>query len=95
VPDIPAALRHLDSGEREAISLALSVGADLILVDERKARQAAEEQALQVSGTLAVIGLAAEHKLVTLGDAVDRLAKTNFRVSPRLLKSVREGTGGD
>ncbi len=35
-PDISPALRHLDAGEREAIALALAIGADLVLLDERK-----------------------------------------------------------
>jgi hypothetical protein len=30
--------------------------------------------------------------LIALEDALDRLQTTNFRVSPRLLRSVREGT---
>jgi predicted nucleic acid-binding protein len=94
-PDVPATLTHLGSGEREAITLALSVGAKLVLIDERQGRQAAENHGLQAYGTLGVIGLAAERQLVTLEDALDRLQKTNFRVSPRLLKSVRAGTTND
>ena len=90
-PEIGSALRHLDSGEREAISLALSIGADSVLVDERKGRQAAREQGLRVSGTLGVIRLSADQGLITLKDALDRLEKTNFRVSPRLLNSLRGG----
>jgi predicted nucleic acid-binding protein len=49
-PEIDPALRHLDAGEREAIALALSIGADSVLLDERKGRQAAREQGLRVSG---------------------------------------------
>lgn len=94
-PDIPATIAHLDSGEREAIALALAVGTEFVLLDERKGRQAAKEHGLQAYGTLGVIGLAAERKLVALGDALDRLQQTNFRASPRLLKAVREGTVGD
>jgi predicted nucleic acid-binding protein len=94
-PEIAPALRHLDAGEREAISLALSIGADSVLLDERKGRQAAREQGLRVSGTLGLIRLAADQKLIALKDALDRLAKTNFRVSPRLLNSVRGGAGRD
>jgi predicted nucleic acid-binding protein len=37
-----ATLTHLDSGEREAIALGLAVGANFVLVDELKGRQAAE-----------------------------------------------------
>lgn len=94
-PEVPATLMHLDSGEREAIALALHIGAEFVLLDERKGRQAAREQGLQVSGTLGVIALAAERKLVGLEDTRDRLQKTNFRVSPRLLKSVGQGTFDD
>jgi predicted nucleic acid-binding protein len=95
VPEVPATLKHLDSGEREAIALALFVGARFVLLDERKGRQAAKGQGLQVSGTLGVIGLAVERRLVGLEDALDRLQKTNFRVSPRLVRSMREGSVND
>lgn len=91
-PEIPATLLHLDSGEREAIALALAVGAESVLVDERKGRHAAGEHGLRAYGTLGVVGIAAERKLVELEDAIDRLEKTNFRASARLLRSVREGT---
>lgn len=89
-PQVPATLAHLDSGEREALALALTVSANFVLIDERMGRQAAEDHSLEVYGTLGVILVAAERKLVTLEDALGRLQRTNFRVSPRLLDSVRE-----
>lgn len=94
-PEIDPALRHLDAGEREAIALALSIGADSVLLDERKGRQAAREQGLRVSGTLGVLRLGADQGLILLNDARDRLQKTNFRVSPRLLNSLRSGRPQD
>jgi hypothetical protein len=42
-----------------------------------------------------VIRLAADHGLITLADALDRLEKTNFRVSLRLLNSLRGGAPRD
>ncbi len=93
-PDVPVTIAHLDSGEREAIALALAVGTEFVLLDERKGRQAAKEHGLQAYGTLGVIGLAVERELVVLEDALACLQKTNFRASPRLLKAVREGTVG-
>lgn len=90
-PEIDPALQQLDSGEREVIALALSTGAESVLLDERKGRQAARERGLRVSGTLGVIRLAADEGLITVTDALDRLGKTNFRVSPRLLNSLRGG----
>ena len=64
-------------------------------MDERKGRHAAGEHGLRAYGTLGVVGIAAERKLVELEDAIDRLEKTNFRASPRLLKNVREGAVND
>lgn len=94
-PEIDPALRQLDTGEREVIALALSIGADSVLLDERKGRQAARERGLRVSGTLGVIQRAVDQKLIALNDALDRLKKTNFRVSARLLNRLRDGAPRD
>jgi predicted nucleic acid-binding protein len=45
----------LDPGEAEAIALALEMSADLILVDERDGRSAAERAGLRVTGVLGVL----------------------------------------
>jgi predicted nucleic acid-binding protein len=90
-PQMDPALPQLDSGELQVIALALSTKADSVLLDERKGRHAAREQGLRVSGTLGVIRLAADQELITLKDALDRLENTNFRLSPRLLNSLRGG----
>jgi predicted nucleic acid-binding protein len=87
-PDIPSELRQLGPGEREAIVLAESVGDGLVLLDERKARGIARLRGLAVTGTLGVLDLAAARGLVDLTDAFERLARTNFRGSPRLLRSL-------
>ena len=42
----------LDAGETEAIALALSVGADVLLMDEKRGREAARRQGLNVAGAL-------------------------------------------
>lgn len=86
--DIPSELRQLGPGEREAIVLAESVDDGLVLLDERKARGIARQRGLAVTGTLGVLDLAAARGLVDLADAVERLARTNFRGSPRLLRSL-------
>jgi predicted nucleic acid-binding protein len=87
--DIPTELRHLGPGEREAIVLAESVDDGLVLLDERRARGIARQRGLAVTGTLGVLDLAAARGLVDLTDAFGRLARTNFRGSPRLLRSLR------
>jgi uncharacterized protein len=45
----------LDPGEAEAIALALELSADLILMDERDGRSAAERAGLRVTGQLGVL----------------------------------------
>ena len=84
--------RNLDAGEREAISLALRVSADLVLLDERRGRRAARDHGLAVSGTLGVLDLADRRGFVRLQDAIDRLKATSFRVSPNVLRRFRSAT---
>jgi predicted nucleic acid-binding protein len=58
--DLVTALRRdLDKGEAETIALALELGADLVLLDEREGRHAAQRLDLRVSG---VVGLLLEGK---------------------------------
>jgi predicted nucleic acid-binding protein len=45
-------LAHLDSGEREAIELALECNIDTVLIDELKGRRSAEALNLNVRGTI-------------------------------------------
>jgi predicted nucleic acid-binding protein len=78
---------HLDRGETEAISLALELGAQL-LVDERLGREAASSRGVRVAGTLAVLSLAAERKLLDLPSAVNKLRATTFRASAALYQAV-------
>jgi predicted nucleic acid-binding protein len=49
----------LDEGERAAIALAITIGAELILMDDRAGVAAAYRQGLAVTGTLGVLDLAA------------------------------------
>jgi predicted nucleic acid-binding protein len=46
---------ELGAGEREAISLALEMDGDVLLIDERAGRQEAEARHIEVAGTLAVL----------------------------------------
>lgn len=89
VTDIPADLRQLGPGEREAIVLAESLGDSLVLLDERKARRVARQRGLAVAGTLGVLDLAAGRGLVNRAAALERLGRTSFRASPRFLRTHR------
>jgi predicted nucleic acid-binding protein len=76
---------RLGDGEREAIALAVEIGADAVLIDERAGRRVAEEAGLKVVGTL---GLLLEAKQLgqigTIRAELDKLIATSFFVSPQL-----------
>jgi predicted nucleic acid-binding protein len=82
-------LKHLDPGERDAILLAESLNADLLLLDENLGRQAARQRKLRVTGTLGLLDRAASRGLIDLSASLDRLTQTNFRVSPKLLQQLK------
>ncbi|MEX2168749.1 MAG: hypothetical protein WD851_05540 [Pirellulales bacterium] len=87
----PASLTlSLDAGERDAIALTLELSADLILLDEKQGRKAAQANGLKVAGTLAVILDAATRGLFDGEDAIDRRFNTNFYASAELLQAVRQ-----
>lgn len=88
VGTVEQTLNRLGEGEREAITLAQSLGATLLLIDESAGRRAALERGLRVAGTVGVLELAAAHGLCDPAEVVRRLRQTNFRVSPRLLQRL-------
>lgn len=88
-------LGALDRGERSALGLALSLKADLILIDDRKGAAFALNRGFEVTGTLGVLDLAAERGLVNLADALDRLRRTNFRYRQELFDALLKKHGDD
>ena len=80
----------LGEGERQAITLAETMNADVLLIDDGAARREALRRRLPVQGTLGVLATAAEIGLVDLPRAIQQLRSTNFRASGRLLQSILE-----
>jgi predicted nucleic acid-binding protein len=85
-----ALLRGIDAGEKAAIQLAVSLNADLLLMDDRKGVNAAQRKGLCVTGTLGVLDLAAQRGLADFSQAVELLGRTNFRVPRSLLDALLE-----
>lgn len=81
-------MEGLDEGEAAAIALAISLTADLLLMDERKGVAAARGRGLRVTGTIGVLDLAAVRGLINFHEVVDRLRRTSFRAPEELLNSL-------
>jgi predicted nucleic acid-binding protein len=81
-------LAELDDGERDAILLAMELEADLLLLDDRRARVEATRQRLPTTGTLGVLQAASRHDLLNLPEALSRLLETNFRVDQALIDAL-------
>ena len=70
--------------------MAVSLSADLLLMDDRKGANAAQSKGLRVTGTLGILDLAAERGLADFARAVEKLRQTNFRVPQALLEALLE-----
>jgi predicted nucleic acid-binding protein len=75
----------LDAGEIAAISLALEMKADFLLIDENLGRSAAAARGIHITGTIGIIERAADQKMLDLKDAFDRIKETDFWISHELL----------
>jgi predicted nucleic acid-binding protein len=76
------------AGERAAINLAESVGAQMLLIDDRAGVVSARSRGLETIGTLGVMVRAAQLDLLDLRDAFAGLRATNFRCSPEMLDAL-------
>ena len=79
-------LREVDRGEAEAIGLAVQLNADVLLIDERKARHLAAYLELGVVGLLDVLQDAKQRHFITSVKPIldDLIARARFRVSHKL-----------
>jgi predicted nucleic acid-binding protein len=78
----------LDEGEAATITLALAIGADLILMDDRNGAAFSRSKGFAVTGTLGVLDLAARRGLIDLVEAFTRLKSTNFHYRQGLLDAL-------
>ena len=81
-------LDKLDQGEREAIILAEEIKANLLIVDDRAARNLANKRGLKIIGLLGILIDAARNNLIDLPTKINQLQETTFFISPKLLQSI-------
>jgi hypothetical protein len=92
---VAALQTQLDFGEAEAIVLAIESSADLLLLDERKARTVAAHLKLRFTGLLGLLVEAKQKNyIVAIKPVLDALMnQARFWVSPELYKHVLEQVG--
>ncbi len=80
---------YLDAGEATSIAFALEHEGSLLIIDENKGRKAAKEMGIQVTGSLGVL-IAAKNKghLKAVKPIIEKIQKTNFRISENLIERV-------
>lgn len=80
----------LDAGEAEALALAVELSADLILLDERSGRRAAQRLGLAVVGTLGILIAAKDRGLLaTVRPVLDALrVDAGFWIGDELYDTV-------
>ena len=79
---------HIAAGEASTIILADELKADVVLIDEKAARESARELGLKVAGTMRVLELAFERKLIAdLSATYRRLKAGSAHISPALLNA--------
>jgi len=81
---------NVDAGEASAMALYLELTEDsLLVIDERKGRLIAKDLGIKVIGTLGIIIKAKQTGLISnLGEVIDLLEQTDFRLSPILKQQL-------
>jgi predicted nucleic acid-binding protein len=83
-----SSLDSLDDGEKAALALAASLGADLVLMDDRVGARLARKRGFRVIGTLRLLELGARRGFLDLADAFERIKLTNFRYRQELMDEL-------
>ena len=91
---VRGALGALHAGELEAIRLAEEIGADVVILDDLRARQKAKSQNQTVTGTLGILVLAKEQghlEKSTFGEYLDALVNQHgMWLSDKLLQELKK-----
>lgn len=81
----------LDAGEASAITLAWQHrDSSLLILDEKRGRKVAGALGLRITGTAGLLTDAAAEGLIDFEDVFLRLARTEFRLSPQIVETLRQ-----
>lgn len=85
---IDQSLNRLDIGEQAAITLAQTLPADLLIIDERLGRKKAIERSIHIIGTLGILDEAGSQGWIDLAHSLTQLQQTNFRISRQMIQAL-------
>lgn len=93
--EVSLLLGNLDKGEAEVLALSKELNADLVLIDEEKARKVVVLAGFEVMGLMGVLLAAKRNGLLkSIKPLIEELKRKKFRVSEEIiadiLKSARE-----
>ncbi len=71
----------------------MSLGADLILIDDREGAAVALQKGFRITGTLGLLIRSAQRGLLNLADALEQLKRTNFYYRQELFDDILKKYG--
>ena len=84
----------VDPGEASAIALAHEIESNFLITDDLQARKLAAKLGLTIIGTLGILLRAKQKSLiVSLAPYLEKISKTNFRISAELIDRVLREAG--
>lgn len=87
-------LTSLERGEAEVLVLAKEMKADLILLDEEKARKSAVLAGFKIIGLIGVLIIAKQMGLIkSIKSVLEHLQKENFRLSNKIVNEALKRVG--
>jgi predicted nucleic acid-binding protein len=79
----------LDPGEIAAISLALELNADLLLIDDLDGRKAAQNRGLKITGVVGLLLTAANQGLIQIRPIIEKLRLAGLYLSEDLINRLQ------
>lgn len=84
----------LGAGEREAIALAVELGADLVVLDDQQGRQVARETGLSVTGTIGIFLEAWKRSMIpSMRRELDRLIEAGMWIDEAFYHRILQESG--
>ncbi len=88
---VQALLESIHRGEAETIALAIEVKADIVVLDDKRARNMARRLGLRVIGTVGILILSMKQNLIDNIDVeIDKLLRTSFYLSQDVITKALE-----